>query len=233
MRNISTLKNFFCNVILAIICFDVIFYFLKIFFINKVENFTAPIVICDSMMLIIKMKNIDFDISWEKKAMNLAKNYLPAENPIDTVERILNRQSYAPERRSLNEVVVEVQGKWDDMLVFFSWEASMNCLHISCLMNIEHPDADTSKIFKLLAIINDDLWVGHFSYWSEQQMPVYRHSLFCNSQNPDFAGQIGQIIDIAVKECERMYPVFKVVFTKGMDPQQALYPLMLETAGQA
>jgi len=165
--------------------------------------------------------------------INLAKNYPPAENPIDTVEAILNRQSYELERRSSTEVVVEVQGKWDDMLVFFSWEASMNCLHVSCLMNIEHPDVDSGLIFKLLAMINDDLWVGHFSYWAEQQMPVYRYSLFCNSQNPHFADQISQVIDIAVKECERMYPVFKVVLTKGMDPQQALFPIMLETAGQA
>ena len=41
------------------------------------------------------------------------------------------------------------------------------------------------------------------------------------------------MIDIAIKECERMYPVFKVVLTKGMDPQQALYPMLMQTMGQA
>lgn len=165
--------------------------------------------------------------------ISLAQERLAAENPIDMLEHILSRQAYELERRSPNEVVVEVQGKWDDMLVFFSWEASMNCLHLSCLMNIEHPDIDNSKIFKLLALINDNLWVGHFSYWSEQQMPVYRHSLFCNAHDLHFAEQITQMIDIAVKECERMYPIFKVVLTKGMEPELALFPVMLETLGQA
>ena len=46
-------------------------------------------------------------------------------------------------------------------------------------------------------------------------------------------GKISQVIDIAIKECERMYPVFKVVLTKGMDPKQALYPMLMETLGQA
>ena len=64
-------------------------------------------------------------------------------------------------------------------------------------------------------------------------MPIYRHSIFCNRPNLNLEQQIAQIIDIAVKECERMYPVFKVVLTKGMEPAQALYPLLMETSGQA
>ncbi len=154
-------------------------------------------------------------------------------NPIDVVEALLNRQAYELERRSQNEVVVEVQGRWNDMLLFFSWEESMHCLHISCLLNIEDRQKDHNKIFELLALINDDLWVGHFSYWTEQKMPVFRHAIFYNPENKDFSAQIANVMEIAVKECERMYPVFNVVMTKGMDPKQALYPMLLETLGQA
>ncbi|MCI5545236.1 MAG: YbjN domain-containing protein [Azospirillum sp.] len=165
--------------------------------------------------------------------MNLAANIPAKANPIDEVESFLNAHAYATERRGQNEVVVEVQGKWNDMLVFFSFEENMHCLHISCLMNIENQLNEKSKIFELLALINDDLWVGHFSYWTEQKMPVFRHSLFYDEQNPLFDRQIAQIFDIAVKECERMYPIFNVVLTKGMDPELALYPIMMETVGQA
>ena len=162
--------------------------------------------------------------------MNLAANISWPENPIDKVEDFLNSHQYAPERRGSNEVVVEVQGKWNNMLVFFSFEASMQCLHISCLMNIEAKIENKSKIFELLALVNDGLWVGHFSYWTEQKMPVFRHSIFCNHQ---IENQITQIFEIAVKECERFYPIFNVVLNKGMEPTQALYPLLLETQGQA
>ena len=165
--------------------------------------------------------------------MNPMNGTVLANNPIDEVENFLNLRSYATERRGSNEVVVAVQGKWNDMLIFFSFEENMRCLHVSFLINIENQIENKSKIFELLALINDDLWMGHFSYWAEQKMMVYRHSLFCNEKSIHFEGQIAQIMDIAIKECERMYPVFNVVMTKGMEPTQALYPMMMETVGQA
>ena len=78
--------------------------------------------------------------------MNPAKNLAPEYNPIDTVENIFSTRSFELERRSLNEVVVEVQGKWNNMLLFFAWEQNMRCLHLSCLMDIESTIEDRSKI---------------------------------------------------------------------------------------
>ena len=164
--------------------------------------------------------------------MELAKNLAPEYNPIDVVENIFSSRSFELERRSINEVVVEVQGKWNNMLLFFAWEANMQCMHLSCLMDIETKIEDRSKIFELLALVNEELWVGHFSYWTEQNIPVFKHSVILND-GEDIESKISQIIDIAIKECERMYPIFKVVLTKGMDPKQALYPMMMATLGQA
>ena len=164
--------------------------------------------------------------------MELAKNLAPEYNPIDVVENIFSSRSFELERRSINAVVVEVQGKWNNMLLFFAWEANMQCMHLSCLMDIETKIEDRSKIFELLALVNEELWVGHFSYWTEQNIPVFKHSVILND-GEDIESKISQIIDIAIKECERMYPIFKVVLTKGMDPKQALYPMMMATVGQA
>lgn len=164
--------------------------------------------------------------------MELAKNLAPEYNPIDVVENIFSSRSFELERRNINEVVVEVQGKWNNMLLFFAWEANMQCMHLSCLMDIETKIEDRSKIFELLALVNEELWVGHFSYWTEQNIPVFKHSVILND-GEDIESKISQIIDIAIKECERMYPIFKVVLTKGMDPKQALYPMMMATIGQA
>ena len=139
--------------------------------------------------------------------MELAKNLAPEYNPIDVVENIFSSRSFA-------------------------WEANMQCMHLSCLMDIETKIEDRSKIFELLALVNEELWVGHFSYWTEQNIPVFKHSVILND-GEDIESKISQIIDIAIKECERMYPIFKVVLTKGMDPKQALYPMMMATVGQA
>lgn len=166
--------------------------------------------------------------------MNLAKNYIAEYyNPIDTVEHIFSAGQYELDRRNINEVAIEIQGKWNNMLLFFAWEENMRCLHMSCLMNIESTIEDRSKIFELLAMINEELWVGHFSYWTEENMPVFKHSMIVTDTESEFEGKLAQLIDIAVKECERMYPIFNVVLTKGMSPKQALYPLEFETVGRA
>lgn len=166
--------------------------------------------------------------------MLLAQKIAFEYNPIDLVENIFSSKSFEFERRANNEVVVEVQGKWNNMLLFFSWEENMRCLHLSCLMDIKSTIEDRSKIFELLALVNEDLWLGHFSYWTEQNMPVFKHAILLNDEDEGVLnGKISQVIDIAIKECERMYPIFKVVLTKGMDPKQALYPMLMETIGQA
>ena len=74
----------------------------------------------------------------EKDRMQPAQNLALTVNPIDMVESIFASRSFELERRNANEVVVEVQGKWDNMLLFFAWESSMKCLHMSCLMNIDN-----------------------------------------------------------------------------------------------
>lgn len=166
--------------------------------------------------------------------MNLAQNFALDYNPIDIVENIFSQKSFEFERRSINEVAVEVQGKWNNMILFFAWEENMQCLHMSCLMDIESTIEDRSKIFELLALVNEELWVGHFSYWAEQNMPVFKHSILLKDDaQAVLMSKISQVIEIAIKECERMYPVFKVVLTKGMNPKQALYPMLMETFGQA
>ncbi len=170
----------------------------------------------------------------EKINMTPAQNFAFSYNPIDMVENIFSTKSFEFERRSINEVVVEVEGKWNNMLLFFSWEENMRCLHLSCLMDIKSTIEDRSKIFELLALVNEDLWLGHFSYWTEQNMPLFKHAILLTDENEQvLSAKISQVIDIAIKECERMYPVFKVVLTKGMDPKQALYPMLMETIGQA
>ena len=165
--------------------------------------------------------------------MNLAANLALTYNPIDVVENIFSSKSFELDRRNINEVVVEVQGKWNNMLLFFAWEEQMQCMHISCLMDIESNPEHISKVFELLALINEELWVGHFSYWGEQNIPVFKHSVLLNDGENIFQHKISQIIDIAIKECEKMYPIFKVVLTKGMEPKSALYPMLMETVGQA
>ncbi|MBQ2884791.1 MAG: YbjN domain-containing protein [Alphaproteobacteria bacterium] len=144
-------------------------------------------------------------------------------NPLDTIENIFIREDITFDRRKENELVAEVLGKWDNMLVFFAFEEHMRCLHISCLLNIESSAVDRSKMFELLAMLNENLWLGHFSYWSEQKMPIFKHSIILQDEEELFSDKIAKIIELSIMECERVYPIFNAVMRQNISPAQAMY----------
>ncbi|MDO4162572.1 MAG: YbjN domain-containing protein [Pseudomonadota bacterium] len=148
-------------------------------------------------------------------------------NPLDDIECLFANQPHTTERRNAHEIVIEISGKWDNMLLFFAWEEQMNCLHISCLLNLEPENISSPSIFELLALLNEDLWVGYFSYWEEAKMPVFKHSLLIDADEFNFSGKINQLINIAITECERAYPIFHAVFKQNIAPRKALLPLTL------
>ena len=145
------------------------------------------------------------------------------DNPIDVLENIFGQKVLSAERRSVNEIVVEVSGKWQDMLIFFAWEARLKCLHMSCFIDIENRVCDKSRIFELLALINENLWLGHFSYWTAHEIPIFKHSIIIDGTDFSFEQKLSQMIDIAINECEQMYPVFQAVLVQNMDPKQVLF----------
>lgn len=148
-------------------------------------------------------------------------------NPIDDIEGLFSHRQHSIERRNQNEVVIEIDGKWDNMLLFFAWEEKMQCLHLSCLINLEPDIINMANIFELLALLNEDLWVGYFSYWESEHMPVFKHSIFIDETDLKFSEKLAQIINIALTECEQAYPIFHAVFKQNISPRKALLPLTM------
>lgn len=148
-------------------------------------------------------------------------------NPIDDIEYLFAKRQHSIERRSNHEVVVEISGKWDNMLFFFAWEEQMRCMHISCLINLEPENVALPSIFELLALLNEDMWIGYFSYWEEAKMPLFKHSVILEENDTDIFTKLERILNIAVVECERAYPIFHAVFKQNISPRRALMPLML------
>ncbi|MBQ8481668.1 MAG: YbjN domain-containing protein [Alphaproteobacteria bacterium] len=152
---------------------------------------------------------------------------LSAYNPIDDIECLFAHRQHSTERRNRNEVVVEISGRWDNMLLFFAWEEKLRCLHISCLLNLEHENTNLPSIFELLALLNEDLWMGYFSYWEETGMPIFKHSLFIAENEYDLTEKLSQLLNIAITECERAYPIFHAVLKQNISPRRALLPVTL------
>ncbi len=83
-----------------------------------------------------------------------------------------------------------------------------------------------------LSLINEQLWMGHFELWSSSGMILYRHGALvpADGLSHDAADAL---IQTAIDECERFYPVFQFVLWGGKSPKDAIAAALIETRGEA
>jgi len=100
----------------------------------------------------------------------------PDQHPLDMVERFVVANAWACERLAENEIAVEIEGRWCSYRMWFGWEGELDALMLSCAFDLKVPKARLDEVYRLLAYINERLWVGHFDIFSEENVPTYRHA---------------------------------------------------------
>ena len=163
----------------------------------------------------------------------LAHDRERATNPLDVLEQIVAANEWAFERRSDGEMAAEAPGKWCDYGLFFSWSQEISAMHFSCAFDLKVPPEGRGKLFELLAMANEKLWIGHFGLESEDGVPVFRHSVLLRGAPGASAESLEDMVDIALTECERFFPAFQFVLWGGKAPGDALQAAMLDCVGEA
>ena len=156
-----------------------------------------------------------------------------ASNPLDILEQIIAANEWAFERRSDGEMAAEAPGKWCDYGLHFSWSHEISAMAFTCAFDMKVPADRREKLYELLALANDRLWIGHFGIEMEDGVPVFRHSVLLRGSPSASAESLEDMVDIAITECERFFPAFQFVLTGGKTPDEALRAAMLECMGEA
>ena len=94
-------------------------------------------------------------------------------------------------------------------------------------------DQLTQALNSLLALVNEKMWLGHFDLWSEDGLPMYRHSLPLRGAGGAASSQVEDLVTVALEECERFYPAFQFVIWGGKSPEESLAAALIETLGEA
>lgn len=153
-------------------------------------------------------------------------------HPVDLIEQIASIQEWPFERSTEDELTMIVAGSWCDYHVSLNWRDDLESLHLACSFDLKVPPSRLDEIYRLLAQINEQLWLGHFDFWAADGMLLYRHGLMLNSAEPT-AGQCEGLLHMALETCERYYQAFQFVVWAGRRAEEALAGTMFETEGQA
>jgi len=155
-------------------------------------------------------------------------------NPLDIVERVAGAADIPFERFNEEELLAaHYTGPWCAYEMWFAYSSDVDALEFRCGYDMKVPDDRLEDIHGLLALINENMWLGHFNLRQDEKRPTWRHTfIFRDAPHPTEA-QIEDLLGIALQECNRFYPAFQHVIWAGKSSREALDAALFETAGQA
>lgn len=163
----------------------------------------------------------------------VAQDDAPEHEAIDVVESYVASQEWTYDRQGETEILVQVPGQWCDFNLYFAWNQDLAAMHFTCAFDMRVPNEKRSPVNDLLATVNEKLWLGHFGLWREENLPIFRHVLLFKDAGGPSYGQIAELVDTAVSECDRFYPAFQYVVWGGKSAADAVDMAMVDTVGEA
>lgn len=154
-------------------------------------------------------------------------------NPLQVVEDVASVNSWAFERSGDDEITILVKGRWTDYQVCFTWMREIEALHLACTFDMKIPEARRSEVQRLMAMINEQLWIGHFDIWMQSGLIMFRQALPLNGGLTATNLQCEAMLAGGVDASERYYPAMQFVVWAGKTAHEAMTAAMFETEGEA
>jgi hypothetical protein len=97
------------------------------------------------------------------------------------------------------------------------------------------PDERRQAVYETIGLANEQLWIGHFELWSTSGILLFRHAAMVDGGEDGTMSLSAAelLVESAIEECERFYPVFQFVLWGGKTPADALASALIETQGEA
>jgi hypothetical protein len=154
-------------------------------------------------------------------------------NPVDVVESLASHHDWSFARASEDEVTIVATGRWTDYRLSFTWMSDIEALHLACAFDLKIPDRRRAEAIELVAMINEQLWVGHFDLWTKAGLVMFRHALVLAGGVAASTPQCETLMVTALEACERYYQAFQFVVWAGKSARVAMEAAMFETSGEA
>lgn len=165
--------------------------------------------------------------------MSHLDSVIDSRNHLAIIEDIAASNDLAFERSGDDEVTIISKGQWTDYQIAFTWMHEIESLHLACAFDMTIPAGRRAEVAKLIAAINEQLWLGHFDVWTATGSIMYRHGLALPNGMVASPAQFEVMMANAFEACERYYPALQFVIWAGKTADEAMAAAMFDTAGEA
>lgn len=154
-------------------------------------------------------------------------------HPLAVVEDIAASNNWPFERSGEDELTIVSKGQWTDYQLSFTWMGEIEALHLACTFDMKIPDARRAEVQRLIALINEQLWIGHFDIWMQSGLIMFRQALPLNGGLSATSLQCEAMLAGGVDAAERYFPAMQFVVWAGKTAPEAMAAAMFETEGEA
>lgn len=167
--------------------------------------------------------------------MTLSPSMGVKSHPIDLAEDLAMTYEWTCDRQDQDDLTLFISAQYTDLQFRIFWKEDLKTLQFACLFDLKVPEKRLNEVLKLLGMINERLWFGHFEYWAAEDVLLFRHASLAADQHCAYfdSDHISMVMETAVRECDVYFPVFQYVMWGGMSAANAIDAAMLECVGSA
>ncbi|MEM8935731.1 MAG: YbjN domain-containing protein [Pseudomonadota bacterium] len=166
-------------------------------------------------------------------SIELIHKHETSEDPLTMLEAAAETLEFEMERVGECELHVMLPGVWRDLGVWFTWRPELATLQMGAPIDLKAPATRLEEASRLVTMVNERLWIGHFDLWTDDNAIVYRNATILPDGGALMASQAEALIRAASEAVDRFYPAFNFLVWGGKSPSDALEASLFETAGSA
>ncbi|MBI1186474.1 MAG: hypothetical protein GC206_03965 [Alphaproteobacteria bacterium] len=155
-------------------------------------------------------------------------------DPLDLVEAVFSDDDrFAVERGEDGDVHFSLARNWADVAGYVAYRAELPALLFTLGFDMRAPTGRIPEAVRLAAMINENLWLGHFDVWTDDGSIVFRHSIPMIGREEVSVGEVQALLAAILDAAERFHPAFQFLLHAGATAEEASAAAMFETAGEA
>src|SRR3546814_19505271 len=109
-----------------------------------------------------------------------------------------------------DEIVATAQGSWTTYELRAVWRSDDGVIQLLAFPDIRVVADKRAVVHEALALINEQLWLGHFELWSNRGTILFRHGLIVGADAGISIALTETLPDSEIDECQRLNPVFQL-----------------------
>jgi len=171
--------------------------------------------------------------------------YEEVSNPLDGLEEIMLRNDWVFERRTEDELTVQVSGNMGEYRMGFVWQEEFSAIQFICAPDLRIHNDHYDEAAQIMNDINAKIWLGHFDMRIHEKnietaadtiqataIPCFRHTTLMRGQVEGSGVEpMEDLIDVALAECERYYMTFSLLSENAVKDANQLSFAMMDVAG--